>query len=183
MAPTTEWRAFQSPEALADALADQITDLLSEALATRGLAFLAVSGGSTPKRLFAALSSRKLDWSKVIVTLIDERFVPETSDRSNASLVRDKLLVNEAAAARFVGLYRDADDVDAAAIQAGKDLSALPWPLDVAILGMGADGHTASFFPDADDLPQLLDPARPELVMPVHADSAGEPRLTLPIGR
>ena len=113
------------------------------------------------------------------MTLVDERLVPASSPRSNAALAMAKLLQGPAAAAKFVGLYHEAGSVEQAAELANQALKALPWPLDVAILGMGSDGHTASFFPDADNLAALLDPKQRELVLPVHAASAIEPRLTL----
>lgn len=176
-----EWRVFASREALADHLADAVVDTLASAIGERGIAFLALSGGTTPKRFLAALSRRELDWSRVTATLVDERFVPESSPRSNAGLVRAALLTG-AAAVRFVPLYSPATDVEAAAGLADAALSDLPWPLDVAVLGMGTDGHTASFFPDATD-PAALDPANPATVVAVHAESADEPRLTLTLPR
>ncbi|TWG61708.1 6-phosphogluconolactonase [Aminobacter sp. J44] len=177
------WQTYPDSAALAEALASTVAAKLGEAIATRGSAFIAVSGGSTPKKFFAALSRKPLDWAKVTVTLVDERFVDEASDRSNASLVRNNLLQNEAAAARFIGLYHNARDANSAAHQASEDLVVQNWPLDVAILGMGTDGHTASFFPDAPNLATLLDPARPTLVEAVDTVAGGEPRLTLPLAR
>ncbi|MEO3386459.1 6-phosphogluconolactonase [Mesorhizobium sp. CAU 1741] len=174
---------FALPDALAAALADKVAGLLTEAINQRGAGFLAVSGGSTPARFFEALSGKQLDWAKIVVTLVDERFVPESSERSNAALVKAKLLVGQAASARFAPLYNDAKTVEAAAAKAGESLRDCPWPLDVAILGMGTDGHTASFFPDADNLADLLDPASDRVVLPVRAKSAGEPRLTLSLAR
>lgn len=173
------WNDFAERADLADALANAVSSRLANAIARRGTGFLAVSGGTTPALFFGALSKQKIAWGKVIVTLIDERFVPATSPRSNAGLVMANLLQNEAASARFVPLYRDDADIDHAARSEDSELRSLPWPLDVAILGMGADGHTASFFPDADNLETLLDPQSNRILLPVHAPSAGEPRLTL----
>lgn len=172
---------FDTREALAEALAEHVAEALSNGIAARGSASLAVSGGSTPGRFFDALSKRKLDWTKVAVTLVDERFVPPDSERSNERLVRDRLLTNEARPARFVPLYSQADDIDidAAARAAEAGVALLPKPFDAVMLGMGTDGHTASFFPDAGNLAKLLDPAGGRLVLPVRAPSAGEPRLTL----
>lgn len=177
------WNAFSTREDLAIALAKRVADVLRKAITARGTAFLAVSGGSTPAKFFAALSRQELGWEKVTVTLIDERFVPDTSSRSNAALVQANLLVNNAARADFIGLYSEADDIEEGAERANALLDDAPFPLDAAILGMGADGHTASFFPDAETLPQLLDPASGRTVLPVVAESAGEPRLTLSLAR
>ena len=110
LSPTgTSW-----PTALAEAVADN----LKAGIAERGTASLAVSGGSTPAKFFARARRRRtdVDWDKVIVTLVDERWVPETSDRSNAGLVNEKLLQGPAAAAQFVPLYAGGDEPDAAAI-------------------------------------------------------------------
>ena len=170
---------FGSRAELAAALSALVAGALSDAIATRGTGLLAVSGGATPAAFFAELSKADIDWSKVVVTLVDERFVEPTSPRSNQGLVETTLLRGPASAARFVPLYHPAATVDDAAAQAHDAIENLPWPLDVAVLGMGADGHTASFFPDAIDLVTLIDPKSDHLVMPVHAASAGEPRLTL----
>jgi 6-phosphogluconolactonase len=98
MNASPDWHSFPSSEALAEALAAKVADVLESGLAERGSATLAVSGGSTPARFFDELSKRQLDWKNVVVTLVDERFVPPTSDRSNERLVRERLLQNEARA-------------------------------------------------------------------------------------
>ncbi|MEW9807758.1 6-phosphogluconolactonase [Mesorhizobium marinum] len=174
---------FASRAELADSLATTIAGRLADAIAARGAAFIAVSGGSTPALLFAALSRSAIDWKRVTVTLIDERLVPADSPRSNAKLVADRLLQGPAAAARFVPLYHGTDAGDEAAELARAELAPLPWPLDVAVLGMGGDGHTASFFPDAADLADLLAADAGLLALPVEAASAGELRLTLTLGK
>lgn len=182
-AAAPDWRVFPSSEALAEALADDVANVLRQALKTRERASLAVSGGSTPGRFFDALSQKHLDWANVVVTLVDERFVPPSSDRSNERLVRERLLTNEARLARFMPLYSATGSVEAAAAQAEAGLALVGQPLDAAVLGMGTDGHTASFFPDAENLMTLLDPESRALVEPVHAETAGEPRLTLSLAR
>ena len=176
---SARWRTFATREDLATRLAADAADRLREAIKANGGATLAVSGGTTPGLFFEALSHKDLDWTKVVVTLVDERFVPPSSERSNERLVREKLLRNEARLARFVGLYSAVPDVEAAARQAEAGLALLGPRLDVVVLGMGTDGHTASFFPDAPNLDALTDVAQKRRVLAVDAPSGGEPRITL----
>jgi 6-phosphogluconolactonase len=170
---------FESREALAATLADDVAARLAQAIAKRGRATLAVSGGATPKRFLTALSRRELAWDKVTVTLVDERFVPETDERSNQRLIAEHLLQGKAARARFLPLHNDAATPEEAAEHASATIATLPLPLDVAILGMGLDGHTASFFPEGDRLDEALSGDAGKSVLPMRAPDAGEPRLTL----
>jgi 6-phosphogluconolactonase len=183
MALAYEWHVFQSRADLAKTLAGTIAGKLSDAIGKRGAGFIAVSGGSTPALLFAELSKAAIDWKNVIVTLIDERLVPPDQPRSNAKLVADRLLQGPAAAATFVPLYHGADDGEEAAKRARAEFGTLPWPLDVAVLGMGGDGHTASFFPDAPNVAELLAADAGKLVLPVESAAAHEHRLTLTLGK
>lgn len=178
-----ELHVFPSRSELAKTLAAKIAARLSAAIAERGAGFIALSGGSTPAMLFAELSNASIDWGKVTVTLIDERLVPATQPRSNAKLVCDKLMQGPASAATFVPLYHGSEEGDEAARRARAQLAGLPWPLDVAILGMGGDGHTASFFPDAPDVAELLAADPDRLVLPVKSAAALENRLTLTLGK
>lgn len=170
---------FSSRDDLAAALGDTVADELQKAIVARDHATLAVSGGTTPVRFFQALSEKELDWAKVTVTLVDERFVPPGHERSNEALVRRHLLQGRPSVARFTGLWREGHRVEQAAQEALRDIARLPTPFDVVVLGMGTDGHTASFFADAEGFDLLTDPTCPVPVLPVHAESAGEPRLTL----
>jgi 6-phosphogluconolactonase len=173
-------RDFRDKEQLAEALAEAIAANLKSGVKARGAASLAVSGGSTPARFFKALSARAdVPWDKVTVTLVDERWVDETSDRSNGRLVKANLLQGRAAAARFVPLYQGGGAPDEYA--AGLAQREVPQPLDAAILGMGNDGHTASFFPGGDTLAEALTAEGP--VIAIRAPGAGEPRVTLTLKR
>lgn len=169
---------FAGGEELAESLAARVAEVLASAVSTRGSASIAVSGGSTPKSFFQALSRLAIEWDKVTVTLVDERFVPADNARSNHLLVAENLLQNEAAAARFVPLYQDAASAEAAALMASEATGQIGYPFDVVILGMGTDGHTASFFPGGNNLSRALDAATPRGVITMQADGAGEPRLT-----
>jgi 6-phosphogluconolactonase len=158
-------RLFESRGSLCSALATDVANALQHHVRTKGSSCLAVSGGTTPKLFFETLSRIDIPWSKITVTLVDDRQVPETSPRSNAKLVRDNLLQNLAAGAEFVPLFENPDAEKVAT-------------LDVVVLGMGTDGHTASLFPGGDHLAEALDPKTEKRVMDISAPTAGEPRLT-----
>lgn len=170
---------FADSAALAGALAEAVASNLRDGLAARGSASLAVSGGRTPEQFFAALSRQPLDWYKVTITLVDERWVAPDHPRSNEALLRRCLLQGPAADAQLVSLVtKDASPEEGRTEIAGR-VAALPQPLDAVVLGMGSDGHTASFFPGGDRLAEVLDPTCAAQVLPMRASGAGEPRMTL----
>jgi 6-phosphogluconolactonase len=158
-------------------LADLLASELAMALRSSERASLSVPGGTTPGPVFDVLSAVNLDWDRVTVVLNDERWVPETSDRSNARLVRSRLLTGPAAKAAFLPLYAEAQ-LPEDAIPAIAETIAPLLPISVLLLGMGADMHTASIFPGADKLAEALAPDAPVL-LPMRAPGAPEPRVTL----
>lgn len=175
--------AFSSPEQMAARLADLVETTLDRAIAAQGLATIALSGGSTPAALYRALAARAIDWSNVAATLVDERLVPPSAEGSNERFLRSTFLQSRAQGARFVGLWSEAASLAAAATEATARVRNLVRPFDVVVLGMGMDGHTASWFPRAEGLAAALAPDAP-LVVPVRAtksDATGDhlDRLTL----
>ncbi|HVW94036.1 MAG TPA: 6-phosphogluconolactonase, partial [Devosia sp.] len=149
---------FEDRVTLAKTLAEAVAANIEAAQIRSGIAAIAVSGGTTPARFFTELGKRKgIDWAKVYVTLVDERWVDETNDRSNAALVNEKMLQGPAAIAHFVPLYTGGEAPDAAAIErTNRMIETLPRRYAAVVLGMGNDGHTASFFPGADNLVEAL---------------------------
>lgn len=168
---------YASRDALFSGLADVVADQLAQALADKGKAVLAVPGGTTPAPFFAKLRRKALAWHNISVMLTDERFVPEDSPRSNTRLLRENLLQDNAAAATLIPLYRKAAQAEDVLAELTKGIEAA-LPLDVCVLGMGADMHTASLFPGADRLEESLSGTAPPL-LPMRAPGAPEPRLTL----
>jgi 6-phosphogluconolactonase len=141
------WLEDNTAQDLALALAANIADQLRLALEQRPRASLAVSGGRTPKAMLEQLSQQKLDWSRVDVTLADERWVAEDNAASNTALVRAWLIQNEAANATFFPIYTGESTATQGQANCEQQLAKMHWPLDVLVLGMGNDGHTASLFP------------------------------------
>ena len=160
---------FENRESLAKSLAAQVAAKLSRCITLQGAATLAVSGGTTPQLFFEHLSVQQITWEKVSVTLVDERQVPADHARSNAGLVKKNLLCNFAKAAMFVPLYQNPN---------AEKLN-----LDVVVLGMGNDGHTASFFPGGDNLAEALAPDCRKSIVELQAPAAGEPRLTFSLNK
>ncbi|PWG16346.1 6-phosphogluconolactonase [Salibaculum griseiflavum] len=158
-------------------LADRIAGELENVLFHNDRAALAVPGGTTPGPIFDSLcGAGHIDWSRVDVMLTDERWVPETSDRSNTKLLRERLLVEHAAAANYVPLHAPADAPEDKLDQLAQGVEAC-LPLSVCLLGMGTDMHTASIFPGADQLEAALN--GDGVLYAMRAPGAPEPRITL----
>jgi 6-phosphogluconolactonase len=172
-------RRFPDGEALAQELAAQLAASLATAIGARGLASLVVSGGRSPLRLFEILRTHPLDWAHVCVALADERWVSPADASSNEHLVRDVLLKDRAAAARFLGLKNGAPTPDLGAVSAWETFARVPRPFDAVVLGMGDDGHTASLFPRSPNLPSALNRFAVAGCVGMWAPVAPQPRLSL----
>ena len=148
------FQAHADPAVWTATAAGDIAAALRAALEVRARARLLVSGGSTPGLVYAALARLPLDWPRVDVELVDERWLPPNDPDSNAHLAYACLLQGAATAAAFAPLVRVGDSYESALAAAN---AVPPRRVDVAVLGMGGDGHTASLFPGADDLARSLE--------------------------
>ena len=170
----TAIQVLPNAAAWAEAAAARLAEALVEGVTENGRAVFAGAGGSTPSPIYARLAGLDLDWPRVTATLVDERYVPETSPASNAALMKRTLLTGPASAARFLPLYSPSVTVDRAAAEASKALAAAGGRrLDAVLLGMGEDGHICSMFPESPTLKTLLTPSLKPAVYGVPAGRDG----------
>jgi 6-phosphogluconolactonase len=151
----TAIRVFPEPSSLAEAAARLVVETGQAAIDTRGRFSIALSGGSTPRDLHLKLASPplkdQLDWSKVHAFFGDERCVPPDDERSNYKMAADTLLTSVRVPQDHVHRMRGELPPEQAAADYERDLTDFfgddPPRLDLILLGMGDNGHTASLFP------------------------------------
>ncbi|MDN3651532.1 6-phosphogluconolactonase [Thalassotalea ponticola] len=170
-------QTFPSRQALDAAFAKQVASQLTSAIEKRGKATIAFSGGSTPKGFFEQLSLQPIEWQKVTVTLADDRWVDTEHSDSNDRLLRENLLTNNAAQATLFSLVENGPFTPAVLEQKNTELNSV-LPLDIVILGMGEDGHTASIFPCSEQVEQGLDNSNAPALMLVEPTTAPYQRIT-----
>ena len=169
---------FSDKDALDIQLAEQVAQLLKQAIDSKGKASIAVSGGSTPKGFFKALSQKDLPWKKVTITLADERWVNIDDGASNTKLVHEHLLQNNARDAKFFHLKQGELLTEDTLTDLNLAAKSAILPLDVLILGMGEDGHTASLFPCSDEIHTGLDQENSEVLIKVEPKTAPHQRIS-----
>jgi 6-phosphogluconolactonase len=143
---------YNSADEQASALSQAIANTIEQVLHHKPQVTLAVSGGKSPIKLFEKLSRFDLAWDKVTLALVDERFLATDHADSNENLVRKHLLINKAEQAYFIGLVTTRNILTSVS-NANLHIK----DIDIAILGMGEDGHTASIFPCCDELKSAVD--------------------------
>lgn len=157
--PKPEIRVFRDLEELSQAAATRFEELARAAARKKGIFSAALSGGSTPRRLFEILAAPpfvgNIPWEKVHLFQVDERSVPPDDPESNYRMTREALLSKAPLPAdHFHRMAAERDDRDRASRLYAQELTYILKPpkgklprLDLILLGMGPDGHTASLFP------------------------------------
>ena len=181
-----QWHQGADSISLAEHLAGEIASVINDAIVEKGVAIMALSGGSTPKPMFQALAEHDVDWSKVIITLVDERWVDESHELSNGAFLKQHLLSHiEGTQPTFVSLYQTAQSVADSCELVLSDYCdktnsspSSPSPFDVVVLGMGGDGHTASFFPDAPNIADLVESNQKEFLLTCESPTTQVERIT-----
>lgn len=171
---------FDTRDAASAAAAARIAGLLNSQLDRDAAATFVVSGGKTPARCFEYLSGYEMAWKNVQAILTDERWVPPGHADSNERLVREKLLQDKASAGRILSLYQGDLSVDERCDSLQTELKGKRFA--VAMVGMGADGHFASLFPDADSLKTSLKPQNRLFYIPVRTSASPHPRISMTLG-
>lgn len=172
--------SFENREQASAAAAGIIGAALRRRIDANGDATIVLSGGSSPIRSIELLAKADLDWTKVHVTLSDERWVPADHEESNERMVREHLLAGgRAGKCSFQSLYAPDTTPETYREELDESIRMLPFPFACSLLGMGEDGHFASLFPDADNLDEGLDVDSKNLVIPVHTAASPHPRISL----
>jgi len=170
---------FETREAASVAAAKRITGALRGQLDAKKAASLVVSGGTSPIQCFAELSTQDIDWQRISILPSDDRWVPADHEDSNEKLIRENLLVGKAGAADFLPFYTPTDSIEDRCQELNSNTRFVPFPFACSLLGMGADGHFASLFPDAKNLDEGLDLESSTLCLPVVTQASPYSRVSL----
>ncbi len=182
MAALSDFTHIQSQADLSERAARHIYDLLERAIKARGEASLMVSGGQSPVSVYTHLSQFDLEWSKVHISLVDDRWVDSGANGSNEALIRKTLLNNKASAAKFISLKTLHARPENGLSEIEARFSDLVRPFDLCVMGMGTDGHTASWFPNSKGLHAAMDMTNANTVCAIDAQGcsgAGEHPLRI----
>jgi 6-phosphogluconolactonase len=179
MTTVPQFLEFETRNDASAALAGNLADTLRAAIGAEARASMVVGGGTTPGPMFRALRSQPVPWERITVVPSDERWVPLEDAASNEGMIRRELLMGPAKAARLISLYRPGSDPDSALPAVARDLAEVKRPFDAIVLGMGADGHTASLFPDAPGIDRTLRSSNDAVVQ--RLARLAQPRVSLTV--
>ena len=173
----TDFLEYKDREELISSVAKILAFDLIASIKDRDNIMFSVPGGSTPGPIFDKLCEFDLDWKRVSIILNDERWVPESNERSNTKLLRERLLIKKATLATYMSMYSDTTTPELGIPRLKERIEPI-LPISVLLFGMGTDMHTASLFPGGDNLEEALSNNAPTL-LPMRAAGATEARMTL----
>lgn len=169
--------SFSNRDSALLAASNTLFNALQRQLETKVEVAMVVSGGTTPAPIYANLAGRCLQWNRVTAVLSDERWVDAYNPASNEGMLRDTLLVKCAKQARVLSVYDDALTIEEGCASVSRQIEQLPLPFAASLLGMGADGHFASLFPDSLNLQDGLTGS--SICIPVSTSASDHPRVSL----
>jgi len=170
---------FENSSDAALAAGKRLVNAIHRQLESSDRTAVVVSGGSTPAPVYSYMAHKELEWQRVNVLLSDERWVPADHPDSNEKMLRDALETSRASYAQISSYFDATSSLDDRCAELEKEFSRLPLPFASVLLGMGADGHIASLFPDVDGLQDGFDPQSPRSFIPVRTPSSPYERLSM----
>jgi len=174
------WNAYDNEDLLIQSLVSYVSSLIEKSIEKYSYANIAVSGGKTPKNFFRTLSKVDLDWGKVNISLVDDRFLSPNDSQTNEFLVRENLLINNAKKANFFPLLQKNSNIYECCDYLNKNyIKNFKTSFHVVILGLGIDGHTGSIFPCSKEIRLALDDNTKKTYIAVHPTSVEFSRITL----
>ncbi len=172
-------QVFESRAEASAAAAERIDIALQRRLASHERASVIVCGGTTPAATFDRLANKDIPWHRVDILLSDERWLPAIHQDSNEKLVRTHLLQNFATTANMLSVFAENVTPDERAGQLDQQVAELSNSYTIGLLGMGADGHFASLFPDADNLKAGIDMNSRRTYIPITTSASPYPRISM----
>ncbi len=151
-----EIKTFENKKNLESSLLLKISICISDAIKKYGDARFLLSGGSTPMNLYSLLSEETIEWEKVKIGLVDERFVPKENLFNNETQIKNNLLKNSAKFATIFGMVYNYENEILNLKMVNQQYKTFFERIDFTILGMGEDGHTASLFPGDKESEELM---------------------------
>ncbi len=151
-----EIKKFENKKNLESTLLLKISTCISDAIKKYGDARFLLSGGSTPMNLYSLLSEETIEWEKVKIGLVDERFVPKENLFNNETQIKNNLLKNSAKFATIFGMVYNYENEILNLKMVNQQYKTFFERIDFTILGMGEDGHTASLFPGDKESEELM---------------------------